>query len=60
MPTCRLAILPVLNKFTEKNILAQEVAAATHDGNSVHIMSKFIEEYQDLSKAFVFMDNEES
>ena len=59
MPKCRLAILPVLNKFTEKNILAQEVAQTTHDGKSVHIMSKFLEEYQDLSKAFVFVDNEE-
>ena len=61
VPKARLAELPIINLFTEKNVLAEEIVKILNKDRppekyitkAVHIMSKWVNGYHDLSEAQV-------
>lgn len=64
VPKTRLGNLPILNPFTNKDELAKSIYKILNDGRasdkavdtSMHVMSRWIEGYQDLNKALVPVD----
>ena len=62
VPKARLAELPIINPFTKQNELAQAIIKELNRGHrpekyvtkAVHMMSKWVTGYQDLSEAQVY------